>query len=394
MKLGIFRRPFTKLHEIVRIFSNWTDWLAWTILDFSKFKNIKTKNIKKILIVLVNGMEGNIGGNFCTLGVVNYFKKLHPEIELFLLSDNKSINQFGYNPGIKFIEYAGQNTIEELKKENIDAMIAMDFGPKLNVRDLFFIPYRIARSSSDFRGLFKLRNKLGFTRRVFIPWGMHMVDARFKLFEKLGFSIPKKGLKLFFSKKEEETVDKFLRKNKINKFIVLHPGGKHMVDTIKRKKCAPHLWSFEKYAKVADHFSEKGYNVLVTGAPNESLLFEKINEKANSQLINCCGQFNVKESAALLKKAKLLIATDTSIVHLAYQINVPIVELMGPSYPLIVGAWPLNDKKHKILFDNGRCAYSMRKIECPENKPCMENIKVKQVIRNMEGLLKNVKEKK
>ena len=99
---------------------------------------------------------------------------------------------------------------------------------------------------------------------------------------------------------------------------------------------------------------------------------------------------SIKEVGVLLKKSKLLIATDTAVVHLAYQepINAKIVELMGPSIPEVVGAWPLNSPKHKILIDKGPCYRSMRKLPFKDNFNCLENIKVEQVIKAGEDLLK------
>jgi len=123
----------------------------------------------------------------------------------------------------------------------------------------------------------------------------------------------------------------------------------------------------------------------------QHFLAEEIIKKSKSSIINCCGNFSIREVGVLLKKAKMLISIDTSVVHIAYQVKVPIVELMGPQYPENVGAWPLDSKKNKILFDNGPCAYNMRKAECPEDIPCLGGIKTEEVIKAAEELLKRNK---
>jgi len=385
MKLGIFRRKFTALIELLRRMSGLIDYFLWLVFDPSKFIIVKNKNIKKILIALVNEEAGNIGGDFCLLGVINCFKKTCPNIGVSILADKNTIKNFGDIPGINMIEYAGRKTLEKIKKEKFNAVFIVNSN-ELRIRDFIFIPYRVMIFYYSFRDLLNFNQKLFISRKPYIPWRTHMVDMTFRMFESLGFKFPKKQLIFHYSKNDELKVNKFLKKNKIKKFIIIHPGGKFIIDTLQRGKWPPHLWYLDRYAEVADYFSKKGYKVLITGSKKEKILADEINKKSKHGVISCCG-FEIRESGYLLSKAKALIATDTSIVHIAYQVEVPIVELMGPSYPKIVGAWPLDSKKHIILFDSGPCSYSMKKIECPENIPCLGGISVKEVIAAADKLL-------
>jgi len=118
-------------------------------------------------------------------------------------------------------------------------------------------------------------------------------------------------------------------------------------------------------------------------------LAKKIKEysKNKKNIKNVCGKFSIREVGALLKKSRLLIATDTSIVHIAYQIGLPIVELMGPSIPETVGAWPLNNPKNIILVDDGPGSRSMRKIPFKDNLNCLNKISVGDVVNAAEKLL-------
>ncbi|MEK6844950.1 MAG: glycosyltransferase family 9 protein, partial [Nanoarchaeota archaeon] len=219
----------------------------------------------------------------------------------------------------------------------------------------------------------------------------HMVGGRFKMFEALGFKFKEKKPFLEFTKHEEKNAENFIKKNKIKKFIVIHPGGKYVAESYNAGKWPPHLWNLDRYAEVADYFSEKGYKIIITGSKEEGILAEEIKKYSinKKQVIDACGKLSIKESGILLKKASLLIATDTAIIHLAYQepINAKIVELMGPSLPEVVGAWPLNSPGHKILIDKGPCCRSMRKLPFKNNFNCLENIKVEEVIKAGEKLL-------
>ena len=388
------KNAFTKqlifLHEQAKKTFSYLDYLIWLFFDTAKFKAIKTKKIKKILIILINQEKGNVGGDFVTLGVLNYFKKQYSKIELSILSDINTIKQFGNLNLINCIEYAGRKSIDSLKKENFDAAIFLNSG-RLMSRDFSFIKYKIGESHFGISGFFS-KDKFGFTRKVYSRIKNHMVGGRFKMLEALGFKFSEKKLIFEYSKNDKKNADFFIKKNKIKNFIVIHPGGKYVAESYKAGKWPPHLWNLERYAEVADYFAKKGYKIIITGSKDEEILANEIMKysKNKNKIINACGKLSIKEVGVLLKKSKLLIATDTAVVHLAYQepINAKIVELMGPSIPEVVGAWPLNSPKHKILIDKGPCCRSMRKLPFKDNFNCLKNIKVEDVIKAGEDLLK------
>ena len=389
MKLGPkLRRIFSRLTESGRKFSVAVDYLKWLIFDPSKYKIIKTDNIDSLLFLLMNKEKGNVGGNFCVLGVLNHFKKEFPHVRVVILGDKNTINQFGHVPDIEMIEYKGESTLRYVRKQNFKAMVCYDMYEN-EIKDFMNIPYRVILASPTIWDIFKIRNSFFFTRKAFYVWGKtHMVDFTFKLLEVLGFKFKQKGLVFYSSKKEELKVDSFLKKNKIKRYVILHPGGKYMVETLQRGKWPPHLWPLDRYAAVANHFAKKGYKILVTGTKEENYLAEQINKLSGSKIISCCGKFSIRESAVLVKKSKLLIATDTSIVHIAYQVKAPIVDLIGPTCPEVIGPWPINSKRHSMLVDHGSCSRSMKKIECPEDIVCLENITVNDVISASEKKLK------
>ncbi len=390
MSLNFFgKKKSFALHESARRFFSIVDYLIWFLFDPSKFKRIKTEKISKILVVLINQKEGNIGGDFITLGVLNCFKKKYPEVDISILSDEKTIKQFGFIQKINFIEYLGEKSIKELKNRNFDAVIFLNQG-ELSAKYFSFIPYRIGYTAATIGRFFNLNNKFDYTKKI-LNIERHMVDLRFKMLEALGFKFPEKKLIFEYSKEDEKNADKFIRKNKIKKFIVIHPGGKYVAESYKAGKWSPHLWNLDRYAKVADYFAEKGYKIIITGTKEEEILANEIRKysKQKNKVISACGKLSIKETGALLKKTSLLIATDTAIVHIAYQepINAKIVELMGPSLPEVVGAWPLNSPKHKILIDKGPCCRSMRKLSFKDNFNCLKNIKTEEVIKASEELL-------
>lgn len=366
--------------------SSYVDYASWLLIDPEKFKIIKNKEIDKILFVLINESSGNVGGDFCSLGVAEYFKKVYPNIGLTILSDKKTLERFGKVSGIEMLEYKDKSTIDEIKNKGFKAGIFISLDG-LNLSNFKFLKYKVSPFYPSAGSLLHWKNRIGFTRRAFIPWGTHMVNICFKLFELLGFRFKEKDILFYYSKEDERNTERFIKKNKLKKFVVMHPGGKHVVETLKRGKWPPHLWPLERYAEVADYLKERGFDVVITGIKEEKELADKIKEKSKARIIDCCGKLSIREVGALLKRSKMLITTDTSILHVAYEVKIPIIELFGPSCPEVSGAWPLNSKKHILLVDNGSCSRSMRKLECPEGIICMANIKSEDVKRAIDRLL-------
>ena len=390
MKLGPFwRKRYSMLLKLVKRLTGLLDYIIWLALDPAKFKKINNKKIKKVLITLMHVDEINFGTDSLILGITSYLKKLRPNVAFTFILDKNTKNLFGKIPGISFWEYdrnKRNQVLQRIKKEKFDAVLLFD-RDTYEITDFLEIPYRIYYTDTNPRLVLSLKNKFFITRKIYYPWGLHMVEFIFKMFEALGFKFERKDFIFHSNSADEKRVVSFLRKNKVKDFIVLHPGGKGVVEALKNKKWPPHLWPLDRYADVADHFRKKGFSVLVTGSTNESELAEEINKKSKYGVVNCCGKLTPREVGVLLKKTKLLISTDTGIVHIAYQVNSPILELFGPSDYTIAGAWPLDKETHKFLLDDGPCALSNRKKECPEGIICLERITVKEVIKEAEELI-------
>ncbi|GEM_PF-3142302 len=389
LKIGMRFAVFT--HNILRRLLSFFDYLLWSFFDSESGKKIKTEKIKKILVLLINQEKGNVGGDFITLGVLNAFKKDNPGSKLWLLSDESTLKNFGRLRDIKVIKFKEGFNPDSLKKESFDALLFLNPG-RFMIDDFYFIPYRIGFTNLSLKGFFTRQKILGYTRKIHNRISEHMVDMRFRMFEALGFKFREKKPFLEFTKEESEGAESFIKKNKLDEFIILHPGGKYVAEFYKKGKRAPHLWNLERYAEVADYFIERGYKIIITGTRDEQILFDEIRKhsKYKEQIISACGRLSIKEVGCLLKKSVLLIATDTSIIHLAYQdpINAKIVELMGPSIPEIAGAWPLNSDRNIILVDRGPAYKSMRKLPLKDNFNCLKNIKSSQVIKAAEELIR------
>jgi heptosyltransferase I len=100
-------------------------------------------------------------------------------------------------------------------------------------------------------------------------------------------------------------------------------------------------WLNERYAAVADHAIEKGFEVVLCGspAPRELKLGETIEKAMQHTAINLIGKTSLKQLTATLREASIVLAPDSGPAHIATTQNTPVIGLYGHSNPLRTGPY-------------------------------------------------------
>lgn len=71
-------------------------------------------------------------------------------------------------------------------------------------------------------------------------------------------------------------------------------------------------------------------NFLLLGGPEDRFI-EELEKLAPERVLNTAGKASLNVSAALVKKAQVLVANDTGLLHVGEQLGKPTVALMGPA---------------------------------------------------------------
>lgn len=102
-------------------------------------------------------------------------------------------------------------------------------------------------------------------------------------------------------------------------------------------------WLTSHYAQLADWVIEQGYQVALCGSPTdrEQTLGKAILASMQHTPLNLIGQTNLKQLAAVLGQAEVVIAPDSGPAHIATTQGTPVVGLYGHSNPKRTG--PYND---------------------------------------------------
>ncbi|MFL2698061.1 MAG: putative lipopolysaccharide heptosyltransferase III [Gammaproteobacteria bacterium] len=165
----------------------------------------------------------------------------------------------------------------------------------------------------------------------------HIVERNLSSLESLGFKLIPEDyqLDLKISKDSEEAIKKTLEQSNIGpEYCVFHPFSRREAK----------LWNVDRFAALADYYSNKGLKVVLTSGPEQEEVdyLDKIEKECSESVLNLGGRTSLTELAALIKEARFFVGLDSVSSHIAAAVNIPCVTLFGPS---ISNNWrPWSDK--------------------------------------------------
>jgi len=163
------------------------------------------------------------------------------------------------------------------------------------------------------------------------------------------------------------------------KVAELVSGYKNLVCIFPGASISQRRWPSTKWAQVASFLHKNGFQPLLIGAGAEDHICRDISRKAKHCTLNLCGFLSLTETAALFEKSKLLISTDSGILHLAVICNTPTVSLFGPG---IAAKWAPRGDAHVVINKGFTCSPCTKFGEtppCPINARCIKQIEVAEV---------------
>ncbi|HJU06212.1 MAG TPA: glycosyltransferase family 9 protein, partial [Nitrospiraceae bacterium] len=122
------------------------------------------------------------------------------------------------------------------------------------------------------------------------------------------------------------------------RYVCVHPGGRGR----------DRRWPPERFARIADAVAAKGLQIVITGTSEERALANAMLGSLQGPSVDLVGRTDLGTIGALLAGAKLLIANDTGVSHLAAALRVPSVIVTTGSDPVRWG--PLDRRRHRVLM--------------------------------------------
>ncbi len=162
--------------------------------------------------------------------------------------------------------------------------------------------------------------------------------------------------------------------------VVIHPGTAG----------ANKLWTIKGWAEVADRLAAEGYSAVVTGAPNERTLSERIVEASSSKPPDLAGRTaSIAEMTWILDKAHMALGVDSGPLHIADALGKRTLHLYGPSDERSWAPWG-DPRLHRPFRAPGTHPTAILGVDVRdiEGGPEMRAITVEMVMKEIEELRK------
>jgi len=140
-------------------------------------------------------------------------------------------------------------------------------------------------------------------------------------------------------------------------------------------------WPRSHWIELMNRFTDKNYNLFLTGGINDVEGLEEIKRKAEDpeRITITAGKHSLRETALLLKTSKLVVSVDTGTIHLASALGCKLVSIHGPTSP---GRWgPLDENSRPVKTDRpcAPCIDLGFDSDCRDNV-CMRGIMPESVL--------------
>lgn len=147
-------------------------------------------------------------------------------------------------------------------------------------------------------------------------------------------------------------------------------------------------WTPEGFGTLAKLIFEKyGKETILIGGNEDKEVCEKIDEISGGHTINLAGKLSLKESGALLSRAKFLVTNDSGPFHIARGVKCKTFVIFGPTSP---GMFDLGEND-TLIYSGESCAPCSLHGDkfCPKHHfNCMKNIKGEMVLKEIEKKIK------
>jgi len=142
-------------------------------------------------------------------------------------------------------------------------------------------------------------------------------------------------------------------------------------------------WRTERWPALARELRARlGLRSVVLGGPGDAPQAAEIATAAGADLRSLAGATSLREAAALIEGAELLVGVDTGLTHMGSAFRIPTVALFGSTCPYLDAGTPSTVVIYKAL----PCAPCKRHPTCGGAYTCMSDITVEEIVATARGL--------
>lgn len=281
---------------------------------------------QKIIVLRFSAM----GDVAMVASVLQEFSEQNPAVELIMVSRPAFKPFFDHIPHLIFHPIQPKTThkgidglyklYQELRSYKPDAIADLHDNLRSRAISTFFRLTgtkikRINKGRAEKKALTRVNKK------VFKPL-RKTVERYADVFRELGFSV-KLSHKLDKSPQDIPANAQNLFTNKATKKIGISPFAQHVYK----------VYALEKMEEVIASLSQLDYELFIFGGGETEELIAGSWAKTHKNTHNLIGNFNLKEELAIISNLDLMLSMDSSGMHMASLVGVPVVSVWGPTHP-------------------------------------------------------------
>jgi lipopolysaccharide heptosyltransferase II len=261
----------------------------------------------------------------------------------------------------------------------------------------------------DFQGLFRTgflgivsgaARRVGFARaREGAPWmythrvplpgehesswrllAMHAVDRNLAIARFLGADISRPIFHLPGLAEDEEFICDLLHGAEVEdhtQLIALAPWSRSALKS----------WPLSRFVELAEELIRSStFRVVVLGGPSELGSAKAFRRLQSQGLVNLVGKLLLRQLPSLLRRMKLVVGNDSSLIHLAAGLETPVLAIFGPTEPRATGPYPFT--RHSVRRTELPCSpCGQRTCRNPIYLECLHSISVSSVLESMREMM-------
>ena len=257
--------------------------------------------------------------------------------------------------------------VKELQTYHYDVIVCTNFAVRGAILAwLIGAPYRIGYDAQH--GKWFLTHAASARRTVI----RHEAENYLDVLKPLGISMDDTSLCLTIPDKVHRSLERHVVRYPGKPLVLICPAGRH-----KRRS-----WTEDGYIRLIRELAVFADIGLIGGKTEQDYL-EGINHLSGNLAVVYSGVFDLKQLAAFISEADLLISVDTAPLHIAQAVGTPVLALFGPSIPAV---WGPRGERDVIFYRKVDCAPCWGKTPNCDHR-CMSVIKPDDVIRKAKEML-------
>lgn len=322
------------------------------------WKNPNKCNSNAIRDILIIKWD-EIGDMVATLHVFNMLQQKFPKAKITVVCKPFVSSLLTNNPNI----YQIITDLNKIPTRNVDLWIELRGTFKTFFKSILSFPkYRVDRGS------------IRFKQRGNQP---HEVETNYNIIKPLVNPIINFHGEIYLTTEDNRRVEELVRNFGVEKFVVCHPGGRSLL----------RRWRTLNFAEVVDYIWDKyRLKTVLLGTSDESEILHEINNLTKDKSIIWETKESLKVLYGVLKKSNLFLGNESGPLQFADLAKIPTLGLFGPGVERVF--YPRNSQSsviHHILPCN-----PCDQVNCKQPHDwCMDRIKISEVQKNIEFLLRD-----